>query len=205
FGLTGPWKDLVGFAYVFEQLSGSASVTGFEGGAPETLGGASDPSAGYLSALAVLLGLCKRDQTGKPQHFDVSQTEAMVAHLGPEMIEAQVSGVAPKPHGNRHPHWAPHSVYPCLGEDEWVALAVRSDDEWAKFVEVLGRPDWAADPKLAHLEGRKAHESTIDSHVAAWTASQDKTAVADALWRAGPASGRRLGGAGGGNGPQRGG
>src|SRR5262249_44018717 len=102
FGLTGSWRDLVGFAYVFEQMIGAAAVTGYEDGPPSTLGGASDPSAGYLGALAVLLGLCARDLTGRSQHFDISQTEAMAAFLGPQMIEAQLSGEVPKRHGNRH-------------------------------------------------------------------------------------------------------
>src|SRR5262249_59363880 len=129
FGLTGSWRDLVGFAYVFEQMSGAAAVTGYEDGPPSTLGGASDPSAGYLGALAVLLGLCARDLTGRSQHFDISQTEAIAAFLGAPMIEAQLSGVVPERHANRHPRWAPHNVYPCRGADEWVALAVPSDHE----------------------------------------------------------------------------
>jgi crotonobetainyl-CoA:carnitine CoA-transferase CaiB-like acyl-CoA transferase len=192
FGLTGSWRDLVGFAYVFEQMSGAAAVTGYEDGPPSTLGGASDPSAGYLGALAVLLGLCARDLTGRSQHFDISQTEAMAAFLGPQMIEAQLSGEVPKRHGNRHPTWAPHNVYRCSGEDEWVAVAIRTDEEWARFVEILGRPAWATDQQLERAEGRKAHERLIDRHVEAWTSTQDKAVAAATLWAAGIPSGELL-------------
>ncbi|MET0885347.1 MAG: CoA transferase, partial [Mycetocola sp.] len=148
FGLTGPWSDLVGFAYVFEQLSGAAALTGYQEGTPETLGGASDPSAGYVAALAVLAALEARDLTGDAQHFDISQTEAMASFLGAELIEAQFTGAEPERRGNHHATWAPHGVYRCAGDDEWVAIAVRSDDEWLRLVDALGRPAWAADESL---------------------------------------------------------
>lgn len=192
FGLVGPWRDLVGFAFVFEQMSGAAALTGYEDGPPGTLGGASDPSAGFLAAFAVLVGLCARDTTGRSQHFDLSQTDAMAAFLGGPMIEAQLSGVQPARRGNRHPVWAPHNVYRCRGEDEWVAVAVRTDEEWKSFVEVLGRPGWAADERLDTVHGRKAQEHLIDRHVSEWTREQDKKSVANALWQGGVPSGELL-------------
>ncbi|MET0828984.1 MAG: CoA transferase [Microbacterium sp.] len=192
FGLTGPWRDLVGFAYVFEQLSGAASMTGYQNGPPATLGGASDPAAGYTGALAVLAGLAARDATGQSQHFDISQTEAMASFLGAAMVEAQLTGVAGTRRGNRHAHWAPHNVYRCAGEDEWVAIAIRTDAEWARLVDVLGQPEWASDPELATERSRKAREDDIDQHLGEWTARFDKSAVASALWRAGIPSGELL-------------
>ncbi|MDF3309686.1 CoA transferase [Rhodococcus sp. T2V] len=189
FGLTGPWRDLVGFAYVFEQLSGAAALTGYEDGPPATLGGASDPTAGYVGALAVLAGLEARDATGRAQHFDISQTEAMAAFLGAPMIEAQVTGREPERRGNRHPEWAPHGVYRCEGDDEWVAIAVRDDAEWSHLVEVLGRPEWALDERLATRAGRKAHENLLDERIDDWCASRAKESVAAVLWAAGVPSG----------------
>src|SRR5262249_1231962 len=117
---------------------------------------------------------------------------AMAAFLGPEMIQAQLSGEVPARHGNRHPAWAPHNVYRCSGEDEWVALAIRTDEEWARFVEILGRPAWATDRQLERAEERKAHERLIDGHVEAWTSPRDKAAVAAALWAVGIPAGELL-------------
>ncbi|MET0830482.1 MAG: CoA transferase [Microbacterium sp.] len=192
FGLSGPWRDLVGFAYVFEQLSGAAGLTGYQDGPPATLGGASDPTAGYISALAVLAGLAARDQSGESQHFDISQTEAMSSLLGASIVEAQLSGALPQRRGNRHPQWAPHNVYRCAGEDEWVAIAVRDDEDWNHFVDTLGRPEWATDPALETAPGRKAAEDELDQRIGAWTASRDKSAVASVLWRAGVPAGELL-------------
>jgi crotonobetainyl-CoA:carnitine CoA-transferase CaiB-like acyl-CoA transferase len=189
FGLTGPWRDLVGFAYVFEQLSGAAGVTGYEDGPPATLGGASDPSAGYVGALCVLAGLAARDASGQSQHFDISQTEALAAFLGEEMIEAQVSGTVAERRGNHHPTWSPHAVYPCAGDDQWVAIAARDDAEWQRLVTVLGSPAWTLDPALTTMAGRKAAEQTIDEHLSEWTAERDKSIVAQELWDAGVPSG----------------
>ncbi|GAA2848858.1 CaiB/BaiF CoA-transferase family protein [Pseudonocardia halophobica] len=194
FGLTGQWRDLVGFAYVFEQMSGAAGVTGYEADQPGTLGGASDPSAGYIGAFAVLLGLSARDRTGQAQHFDISQTEAVSAFLGPELIKAQLTGAVPDRRGNRHPRLAPHNVYRSAGADEWVAVAVRTDEEWTSLVEVLGRPAWATDPTLATAAGRKEHEDLIDEHLGAWIGTRTKEDVAAALWAAGVPAGEVLDG-----------
>ena len=64
---------------------------------------------------------------------------------------------------------APHNVYPCDGHDQWVAIAVRSDEEWASMVEAMESPEWAKDPRLRSLRGRKDCEVEVDSRVAAWT------------------------------------
>ena len=41
------------------------------------------------------------------------------------------------------------------GVDRWVAIAVRTDDEWQRLALHANWPDLAADPMLATLEGRK--------------------------------------------------
>src|SRR5262249_31493052 len=74
--------------------------------------------------------------------------------------------------------------------------AIRTDEEWARFVEILGRPAWATDQQLERAEGRKAHERLIDRHVEAWTSAQDKAVVAGAVWAGGIPSGGVLVGLG---------
>jgi len=49
--------------------------------------------------------------------------------------------------GNDEPGFAPHTCYRCEGDDQWVAIAVGNDDEWKAFVDVLGDPAWAQDPR----------------------------------------------------------
>ena len=75
------------------------------------------------------------------------------------------------PTGNRleHPQAAPHGVYPSLGDDRWVAIAVFDDDDWQRLVEALGSPDWAADPRFDTQAGRFALQDELDKHLSDWT------------------------------------
>ncbi len=45
------------------------------------------------------------------------------------------------------------------------------DAEWQRFVCALDSPGWAAHPRFQTTAGRKANEDTLESHLAAWTAS----------------------------------
>src|SRR5438876_9543265 len=83
--------------------------------------------------------------------------------------------------GNRHPSAVPHGVYPCRGQDRWVALSVADDAEWRRFVEALGKPAWASDPAFATMQGRKANEDRLESLVAEWTRECEREDVVQRL------------------------
>ena len=80
------------------------------------------------------------------------------------------------PTGNRleWPHAAPHGVYPALGDDRWIAIAVFDDDQWAALVDVH-RPAGVGGraPSSATQDGRFAHQDVLDDHLAAWTRERD--------------------------------
>jgi len=50
-----------------------------------------------------------------------------------------------------------------------VALAVRNDAEWARFVQLIGRPELAADERYRTLAARKANEEPLEAIVSEWT------------------------------------
>jgi crotonobetainyl-CoA:carnitine CoA-transferase CaiB-like acyl-CoA transferase len=68
---------------------------------------------------------------------------------------------------------APHGVYPCAGEDAWVAIACRDDADWARLGAAIGAA-WAAAPAYASLEARLAKQDALDEDISGWTANQDK-------------------------------
>ena len=79
---------------------------------------------------------------------------------------------------------APHGIYPAAGEDEWVAIACRSDEECRALAAVIDAV-WAHDARLASLAGRLAAQDELDAKLAAWTRGRSKTATAAALEKAG--------------------
>jgi crotonobetainyl-CoA:carnitine CoA-transferase CaiB-like acyl-CoA transferase len=105
--------------------------------------------------------------------------EVGVGLLGPIILDVTVNGHTSRrpdyPTGNRleYPDAAPHGVYPCRGDDRWVAIAVFDDDEWKRLGQALGEPDWMLDDRFATQAQRFANQDQLDSHLAAWTVDKD--------------------------------
>jgi crotonobetainyl-CoA:carnitine CoA-transferase CaiB-like acyl-CoA transferase len=78
-------------------------------------------------------------------------------------------------HGTRSPYKpaAPHGVYPCTGEDHWLAIACFTEAEWRALTRVAGHPEWAADSRFVDFAARLAHQDALDALVGGWTQSQD--------------------------------
>jgi benzylsuccinate CoA-transferase BbsF subunit len=102
-------------------------------------------------------------------YIDQSQHEAAVNFLGPAMLDCAVNGRVVGRMGNRDPNMAPHGAYRCLGNDRWVAIGVRTDEEWRTLCRLMGDPEWTKDPRFATLLGRKDNEDELDRLVQEWT------------------------------------
>jgi crotonobetainyl-CoA:carnitine CoA-transferase CaiB-like acyl-CoA transferase len=185
YGSTGPEREFVSYGPAQVPLSGMSSLTGYSGWPPMHVGiSYGDPTGGLHGAVAVLAALLHRANTGEGQYIDLSQQETCIAVLGEGVLEQSVSGAQPPRNGNRDPQMAPHGVFRCAGEQRWVAIAVRDDDEWRRLAAAMGRPDLAADPRFATLAARKAHEDELEELVGAWTLLRGPEEAADLLQRA---------------------
>ncbi len=193
FGLTGPARDHVSYGPTLQALAGYTLLMAEPGGAPAGFGYSyADLAAGNLAALAVLAALWQRRRTGRGQCVDLSQLEVLASLVGPELLARALDGRTSTATGNASPEGpaAPHGVYPCAGDDRWLAITVFDDEDWRRFAAALGDPPWTRDPRFATRAGRAAHAAEIDRHVAAWTRTQDADAAMAALQRAGVAAGR---------------
>ena len=86
--------------------------------------------------------------------------------------------------GNAHPQMAPHGVYPCLGEDAWIALACANQAQWSALVGCIPGLD-----ATLTLSQRQAISTQIDARISAWTTRHDKQQAAQLLQRAGVSAG----------------
>ncbi len=181
-GATGPRARQPGFGTQLTALSGFIEVTGWPDRDPSLLFGPYiDYIAAAYGACAVLAALDRRRRTGAGCHIDLSQYESGLLFVAPALLGYFADGRIAGRSGNRHPTAAPHGIYPCRGEQRWVAISVHDDDEWRRLRTALGDPPWAATPDLDSQAGRKANEEDLDGHLAAWTASRSRDAVVDAL------------------------
>ena len=189
-GHTGPWRDHVTYADAVMAIAGLTGQMGFPGREPAGFTfGLGDMVAGAHAALGALAALEYRDATGRGQHVDLSQVEAVASHLGTSVLELTAMGHRPEPSGNRHPAMAPHGAFPCRGEDRWVAIAAVDDACWRALCGLMARPDLAADATYATLAGRQAHTDAIEREVAAWTRQLDAEDVMARCQAAGIAAG----------------
>ncbi|MBX3025540.1 CoA transferase [bacterium] len=170
YGATGPDAEFVSYGPAQVPLSGMSSLTGYAGWPPMHVGiSYGDPTGGLHGAVAVLAALWHREATGEGQYIDLSQWETSIATLGEGVLEQSLTGTQPPRAGNRDPHMAPHGIFRCAGEQRWVAIAVRDDEEWIRFAACIGAPALGTDPRFATLAARKANEDALEAVVSDWT------------------------------------
>ena len=193
YGGTGPWKDYTAFAYPIEEMAGFPQITGYPDGPPLLMGhGGGDGPSGIMGAFAVLAALQYRQRTGKGQHIDLSQCEAVTCLMGEAILDYTMNQRVQGRRGNRHPFMAPHGCYQCQGEDKWVTIAVGSDDEWKNFCQAIGNPSWTGNEKFSSALGRWQNQDELDRLIGEWTIQHDHYEVMHILQKAGVASGAVL-------------
>ncbi|MBM3138653.1 MAG: CoA transferase [Chloroflexi bacterium] len=189
-GATGPERAYGSFGATLEQTAGIASMTGYRGGDPTTSGTFfPDPVVAVFSVGCILAAVRQRDRTGRGTYLDLSQREVTTSIVGEMVMDYTMNGRRWEPIGNRHRVFAPQGVYPCAGDDMWIAITVRSDAEWAALARVMGRPELAEDPRLAGVLGRRAEHDRLDATIAEWTCQRDAYATMRELQAAGVAAG----------------
>jgi len=181
FGLDGPWRDRTGFAQTMESLTGLAWLTGLPDGPPTLVRGACDPVSGAHATIATLLALEERDATGEGRFIEVTMAEAALNVAAEAVIEHSATGRLLTRDGNRGVDHAPQGVYPAIGDDAWVALAVTDDDGWRALCKLLDDPQLGTDPTLTTVEGRRAHHDRIDASIVAWAATRTPADAVDQL------------------------
>ncbi|WP_405534394.1 CoA transferase [Streptomyces sp. NBC_00075] len=184
-GHTGPRADWVSYADTVSAAGGLTGLTGW--GTDDVVGviyGHGDIVAGLQGALATVAALEHRAETGRGQHIDLSQLEAIAAHMGTSVLTS-----ARSPMGNSHPRWSPQGVYRSLGADRWLAVSVRSDEEWAGMCEVIGRLELASDTRLSTAEGRRKESALVDGVLGEWARTLPADAAAELLQERGVPAG----------------
>ena len=181
FGQSGPWADFQANNLLISNLSGFSRghpgpVDDLESQPPLQLAAhQSDFIAGLTAGAATVAALNRRRQTGGGCHVDVSEME--VLSLLPQTGLTEYSqGNPPK---GRHKSVAGieslRAILPC--RDGYVSISPRQEDQWARFVEIMGNPEWAQDRKFATRASRVENWSELEPLLAQWTSCQAKEDV----------------------------
>lgn len=169
YGATGPGERMISWGPILDASSGLASLTGYPDSGPYKQGLAfPDAVGGVLGTVAVLGALWEREATGGPVHIDLSQLETLLSVAGDQLLATSVSGQPPR-RGARSAVDAPAGVYRCAGEDGWVALTVRDDEEWRALVALVDDVDISMG-----VSQRMAAHDAIDASISTWTSTRTK-------------------------------
>ena len=145
FGDTGPWSVRMGYGPLVRASTG---VTGLWTSEEAEQAGDRHPFfdattmfpdhvVGRITAIGALAGLIHRERTGDGARIHISQAEAGINQLDTLFVTRSAAGRASRTGGTRH---RLHGVYPCLGEDEWCVISLRSDADRGAAAEVIGAP-----------------------------------------------------------------
>jgi crotonobetainyl-CoA:carnitine CoA-transferase CaiB-like acyl-CoA transferase len=199
-GHTGPRSSYVSYGPTLQALGGYTRLMADANGEPAGYGYSyADMSGGYTGALAALIALWNRRRTGRGQFVDLSQFEAVVSVIGPSLLDISANGRTQAPPGYRSQEMpaAPHGVYKCrpLGEgadkddDRWIAIGVRTQSQWERFIGIIGSPTWAYDAKFRTLYLRMRNHEELDANISRWTIGQSAEDTMERLQAAGIAAG----------------
>lgn len=171
-GQSGPFARYAGVGSQISAVAGFGEISGWPERMPSPPYGAySDYFCQRFNATALIAALEYRRRTGRGQWIEQSQLETSVYFIAPLVMDYMVNGRIAGRHGNQLPHAAPHDVYPCKGDDRWVAIAVFNDKEWQSFCQAIDNPGWAMGQKFNTFIGRKKNEDELDSLIAEWTSN----------------------------------
>ena len=160
FGVSGPWRDRVGFAQTIEQAAGMAFLTGYTDEAPTIPNGMCDPIAGVHGAIAVLVALAERDRTGAGQVLEAPMIGGGLNTTAEQVLEYSAFGHLMRSAGNRSPLMF-QDVYRCAGEDEWIAVSAPDEITLMATRDVIGLTDGTPidDPLASWCAARDAHDA----------------------------------------------
>jgi crotonobetainyl-CoA:carnitine CoA-transferase CaiB-like acyl-CoA transferase len=180
-GRTGPESHAVAYGTLLQCYAGFAGLNRHPGIAPRIGLAWLDPMCGLMLAFVAAASLWHRQHKGGVARVDFSMIEAMLWTMAEPLVATQL-GTPPKPMGNASTRHAPHGVWRCAGDDDWISVAVRTDAEWRALCSLVpGLSGMAALTVSQRIDAERA----IDATLTAWAASRSAGTAVELLLTAG--------------------
>ena len=186
-GVTGPFRLWRGYGMEMEAIAGHDLLRHYpDRGVDSNSWTVTADAAGSLAiSLAAQAALYARRWTGRGQYVDLSMVENFLGLIGPAFLEYTTTGHVPEPLGNRDFNVV-QGCYPCAGDDRWLVMTIRDDDDWAGVLRASGL---APDDRFTTNESRRAHHDELDDLLASWTSPLSREEAVERLRAAGVPTG----------------
>lgn len=161
YGRTGSRAAWPGYDYLMQAEAGYLSLTGEPGGPPARFGiSIIDMMTGTTAALALVAAVVGARATGIGRDIDVSLFDVAMHNLNYlgtwYLNEGLVAGRAPR---GAHPSLTPSQMY--RTKDGWIFVMCNKEKFWGVLARLIGRPEWATDPRYVSFEARLENRDVL--------------------------------------------
>lgn len=182
FGTEGPYVGRPAFDEIIQGMSGLASLSGDAEGPPMLTGTyVADFVTGLYGAIAALLALQSRAQTGRGQWMHTNLLQCLISILNTTVSRFLLLGEAPRRQGNRNPLIAPGNVY--RARDGFVTVECLTQEMWEALARAMERQDLIGDPRFGDVVLRHRNAEALDQEIEAWMGSRTVEEVVAILER----------------------
>ena len=184
FGQDGPYRERPGFDQIAQGMGGLMSITGQPGQGPMRVGiPVADLTAGIFCAMGILVALLEREVSGEGQWVHSNLLAAQIAMLDFQAARWTIGHEVPGQAGNGHPTSMPTGVY--VTADGHFNIGASGDAIYARFCNVIGAPELAADPRFRTNADRSRNRADLGEAINAITRHRTAAEWIDILNEAG--------------------
>lgn len=173
FGQTGPYRERAGYDRIALAFGGLMGITGYADRPPVRIGTSiADYQSAILGAFAMMMAIYHRDMhDGDGQEIDLAMYESIIRFTEVLVPAYDRMGVVRERRGNKHFAAAPGEHFR-TSDGRYLILTISADAGFQRLCKVMGRVDWATDPRLASHEKRWEHVDELNAALAAWIEAQ---------------------------------
>jgi crotonobetainyl-CoA:carnitine CoA-transferase CaiB-like acyl-CoA transferase len=165
YGQYGPDAHRPGYDTVIQAEGGLMSITGDPDGPPMKTGVAiADITTGLYATTSILAALHYRTLSGEGQYIDLALFDVQLSWLANVASAYLISGQPPRRYGNAHATIVPYQ--PFAAADGYIMIAVGNDRQFARFCQVLDRPEWVTDERFATNPARVINRERLIEAIA---------------------------------------
>ncbi len=188
FGDDGPWGGYPGYDAIIQAMAGWFSINGEAGSNPTRLGLAMvDMGTGLYSAIAILMAMAERENSGSGQYLDMTLYDCAVSLMHPHIINYNLSGNIPVATGNAHPNISPYDTFRTKTVDIFVGAG--NNRAWAKMCNEIQRPELIRDSRFLNNIDRVNNRGELKAEIESSLMKIDGEEICGRLAEAGLAAG----------------
>ncbi len=175
FGSEGPLASRVGFDAVGQAMSGTVHLTGTPDQPYRAQVNYVDFGTALHLAFGVMLALRERETTGKGQCVSGSLLGTALAMSNALTIDHAMNGIERQPMGNRGFSSGPTDLF--RTRDGWIVTQIVGAPIFARWAEIVGRPELVDDPRFASDILRGDNGAELSAIMQAWCAERSNAAA----------------------------